>query len=59
MARTKTKKVYNETYVKGTYVPSKDDLINLINKDKVSVYIAERSKYSDGSEELKLVIIHQ
>jgi len=58
MARTRAKKIYHETYVKETYVPSKEDLIDLIKKDKVTVYIAERSKYSDDSEELKVVIKH-
>lgn len=57
----KSKKVtrtYSETYVKNTYVPSKEDVIELIKKDKVSIYIMERSIFSDGSEELKLNIKH-
>ena len=54
----KPTKTYSETYVKDTYIPSKEDIIELIKKDKVSIYIMERSKYSDGVEELKLNIKH-
>ena len=53
------KRIYNETYVKGTYVPSKEDLIGLIEKNEVTVYISERSQYSDGGEEMKIVIKHK
>lgn len=58
----KTEKItrtYTETYVKDTYVPSKEDVIELIKKDKVKICIIERSKYSDGSEEMKLILKHE
>lgn len=54
----KPTRTYSETYVKDTYVPSKEDIIELIKKDKVSICIMERSIYSDGSEELKLNLKH-
>lgn len=58
----KTKKPtrnYSETYVEGIYVPSKEDLISLIEKNEVKVSIIERSIYSDGSEKMKISIIHE
>ena len=60
MAKSKKPTIeYSETYVEGTYVPSKKDLISLIKKNQVNVSIIQRSKYSDGSEKMKISIIHQ
>lgn len=49
---------YGETYKKKSYVPSKEDIIKLIKKEQVSLYISKRSKYSDGKEILTLEIVH-
>ena len=59
MKEKKPSRVYNEVYHKDAYVPAKEDVLSLIKKEEVNIYISERSKYSDGSEELKLVIKHK
>lgn len=60
MAKSKKPTImYSETYVKEKYVPSKEDVIELIKKDAVSIYILERTRYSDGSEVMKLNIKHK
>lgn len=51
--------VLKETYHPDTYVPSKDDIMNLINKKEVRVYIMARSKYESGEEHMDLKIIHE
>lgn len=55
----KPTRTYSETYVKDTYVPSKEELIELIKKDQVTICILERNIYSDGSEEMKLNLKHK
>lgn len=54
----KPTRIYSESYKEGDYTPEKKELINLIERDLVTVSIVERSKYSDGSEKLKIVINH-
>lgn len=59
MANTKKPtQVYKEGYKEGDYTPSKEELINLIKKDQVTVCIVERAKYSDGSEKMKISLKH-
>lgn len=58
---TKKKKdalVLKETYHPDTYVPAKSDLIKLIKKGEVRIYITARSKYESGEEHMDVKIIH-
>lgn len=50
--------ILKKTFVKGTYVPSKEDLIALIMKDEVSVCIMAQSKYESGKEVCDIKITH-
>lgn len=50
---------YKEGYYENKYVPSKDDIIELIKKDEVDICIVERARYSDGVEKIKLIIKHK
>ena len=55
----KAKLVIREGYKRSAYIPSKEDLIMLINKKEVSVCIIERSRYEDNREEMKVIITHK
>lgn len=54
----KATQIYKEGYKEGDYVPGKEQLIDLIKKDQVTVCILERAKYSDGSEKIKISLKH-
>ena len=56
--KKKATQIYKEGYREGDYVPDKQELIDLIRKDEVTVCIIERSKYSDGSEKVKISLKH-
>lgn len=51
--------VIKKTFVKDTYVPSKDELIALINKKEVSICVMAQSRYESGKEILDIKITHK
>lgn len=61
MAKVKKadKVILKETFVKGTYVPDKKELCDLIMKDEVSIYISERGKKESGMEFMSVVVNHK
>jgi len=54
----KDRVILKKTFKDGAYVPSKEELIDLINKHEVSVTITAQTKYESGKEALDVKITH-
>lgn len=50
--------ILKKTFVKGTFVPDKKELCDLIMKDKVSISIISQARYASSKEIMVIEITH-